>query len=128
MDYTRNKIRHNILPALEKINKKVVEHILNLTRMEAERNEFFNEFVRGAKERSVVVKSSRIELDLKRFIGYNKAVQSHIVKDFLPEKKSVSAVERVLNWAIFSPEKELGFSRSWRLRKAKNKIILERGK
>jgi tRNA(Ile)-lysidine synthase len=122
LDFTRNRMRHQAIPLLESFNPRLIEHLYNLSRILAEENEFLNSFASRAMRSIVRVFPKRITLDLKGFFEYNRIIQSRILKKILPEKRSALHIERLLEW-IFSPSRQLNFSRSWQVEKTKNKLI-----
>lgn len=123
LDFTRNRIRHELIPSLEKYNPSVVEHLNNSSQIISRENEFINRFTTRALRKSCVILKNKITLDLKQFIGYNEVIQARILKNIIPQKRSLAWVERLTEWILRSPQKEIHFSRLWRLEKNKNKLI-----
>ena len=59
-DYTRNRIRHNIIPLMEEqVNSGVVRHLEELSAQAREVWEYLEQGVRGAKERCVQIQAER---------------------------------------------------------------------
>ncbi len=126
-DFTRNRIRHKVVPLLETFNTRLVEHLFNFSRIADAENAYLEGITARRMSRSVQRKKGKIILDLKQFFGYNKIIRARIVKALLPEKRSVAQVERVLAWMCDPASRELAYSRSWRLEKKGEKLVLRNG-
>ena len=123
-DFTRNRIRHKVIPLLATFNPCLVEHLFTFSRIAHAENAFLEGIVARCLSRSVQRKKDKIILDLKRFFGYNKIVQARLIKALLPEKRSVAQVERVLAWINDTTSLKLNYSRLWLLEKKGKKLIL----
>jgi tRNA(Ile)-lysidine synthetase, N-terminal domain len=80
LDFTRNRIRHGVIPMLKKYNPCLVQHLYNLSRLVAADNAFLNEITAGAIQRAVRRVKNAIYVDLKLFFRYNTVVQSRVLK------------------------------------------------
>jgi tRNA(Ile)-lysidine synthase len=85
--YTRNKIRSFIIPALEKINPRFIEHIFNITCIQFRDSMYLQQIVDILQKQCVKITNNIISLDLTIFLRYNKAIQFRIMKNILPVKK-----------------------------------------
>jgi len=95
--YTRNKIRHNVIPVLKEINPSV-ETALNETAVRlAEVNEILAEFIDRLFSRSVVPGNNMLKIDLKELEPYkdNTTVLFELFRQFgitgarLPDLKHI---------------------------------------
>ena len=92
-DYDRNRIRHNILPELNKVNEKAVEHISEMTARLAEVSEFLS------METSGLLQMAQLEnnkLRKRTIATAPRVVAAQALKDYIsnymPQKKDVAAV------------------------------------
>ena len=92
-DYDRNRIRHNILPELNKVNEKAVEHISEMTARLAEVSEFLS------MEASGLLQMAQLEnnkLRKQTIATAPRVVAAQALKDYIsnymPQKKDVAAV------------------------------------
>ncbi|MDR0822947.1 MAG: tRNA lysidine(34) synthetase TilS [Endomicrobium sp.] len=104
-EFTRNKIRHNLIPQIEKINNKAIEHIFEISRIQSLEDDYMNEICAKLSALSVKKSKNRVILDLNRFLGYNAALRYRILKEALPEKKNSYQIN-------FLMEKILSFDKS----------------
>lgn len=125
LEYTRNRIRHTVLPMLQKLNPRLIEHLYNFSQISSRDNEFLNSLVKQAAGRSVRVEKRKIILDLKHFLKYNKAIQLRLFKQILPENRSAVNVEFLRDWVLFSSKSEFRFTKNISLKRLKNKIIFD---
>jgi tRNA(Ile)-lysidine synthase len=126
LDYTRNKIRHQVIPLLETYNPKLVEHLYNLSVIISRENEFLSAATKKAIKRCAQITSRQILLDLKVFFRYNKAIQLRIFKEILPEKRSQFHIERLWEWVFAQTGNKLVLSRSWEIIKNKKRLVFQR--
>ncbi len=80
MDYSRNRIRHKVIPELEKINPKVRESLTRLSKNVMEDVEIIGQMVSTAYK-SAVLKTykSKIVLDLGKLKTYHKSLVKKVV-------------------------------------------------
>lgn len=106
-DYSRNKIRLNILPYVkEEINEKAVEHIADTAQMVSEAEQYINKNIQIMYDRVVSVKNgkyfietcnfSELENIIKKGIIY-KAITSLAKKKRDIDRKHVNAVMELLH-------------------------------
>jgi tRNA(Ile)-lysidine synthase len=126
LDYTRNKIRHNIVPMLAKYNPCIVEHLYNLSRIVSGENAYLNKLAKSAQRNTVTKSKNKITLDLKGFFGYNKTIQTRIIKAILPQKCSLSQIERLMESLSAPNRKHIDFSNDWKIEKKTNKLVFKK--
>jgi tRNA(Ile)-lysidine synthase len=101
LEFTRNKIRHRVIPLLEEINPKVKLAIHRLGEIAGEINSFIEDEVRKEKEQILVGKSeSSLLLDIKRLFAFHPALQKEIIRSVLAEftnyEMGREEIERIL--------------------------------
>jgi tRNA(Ile)-lysidine synthase len=101
LEFTRNKIRHRVIPLLEEINPKVKLAIHRLGEIAGEINSFIEDEVRKGKEKILVGKSeSSLLLDIKRLFASHPALQKEIIRSVLVEftnyEMGREEIERIL--------------------------------
>jgi tRNA(Ile)-lysidine synthase len=126
LDFTRNRIRHEVLPVLKRFNPKLVEHIFNLSRIVAGENEFLHGITRRILKKIVRISKNSISLDLKLFFGYNEAVKLRILKEILPEKQSIQNIRRLTGLVLSENREEILLSKRWRVEKKNNKLFFRK--
>ncbi|MHB9154974.1 MAG: tRNA lysidine(34) synthetase TilS, partial [Endomicrobiales bacterium] len=126
LDFTRNRIRHKVVPLLKEYNPCLVEHLFNLSRIISRENDFISRFVSRALKQSVRRKENTILLDLNMFFKYNKVIQSRVLKEIMPEKRSLVHIERLLGWIFAPAQKEMVLSRSWHVERTKNRVVFRK--
>jgi tRNA(Ile)-lysidine synthase len=125
-DFTRNRIRHRLIPRLQEFNPRIVEHLYSLSRITGAENEVLRQAARRGIARAVRVFPTRIVLDLKCFFRYNKIIQPRILKEILPEKRSAAQIERLRAWMSLPSPRAYVFSRSWLVEKNKHHMIFRK--
>lgn len=86
-DYTRNRIRNNIIPRLcDEVNSEAVAHMANTAGQLAQLGEFLEKFVDKAYSETVF-KSERclVEFDKKAFLSEDPYIQKLLVKKAIDE-------------------------------------------
>ncbi|MDR3244086.1 MAG: tRNA lysidine(34) synthetase TilS [Elusimicrobiota bacterium] len=102
--YTRNKIRHTLIPELEKINNKTIEHISALSLIQSLEDAYMDSICKKLVKKCVKKRSKEIILDLNEFLGYNAAHCQRIIREILPEKKNNFQINLLIK-KIFSLDK-----------------------
>ncbi|MBQ7147760.1 MAG: tRNA lysidine(34) synthetase TilS [Pseudobutyrivibrio sp.] len=92
VEYDRNRIRHNIIPELQEINPRALEHITEMTNKLTEVAEYISFEARGLLQ---IAQSEGGKLRKRAFATAPKVIASHALKEYLssymPERKDVSA-------------------------------------
>jgi len=128
LNFTRNRIRHKVIPLLETFNPKLVEHVYNLSRIIGRENELLADIVRRAVKRTARISKSGITLDLKRFFRYNETARLRILKEILPERRSLKNIRRLYGLVLSNNRKGIILSKDWRVKKNKNKLLFQKTK
>jgi len=81
-EYTRNKIRLNILPYVEEnINKKAVKHMSDMASMARDTEDFINDYVKNLFDKVVVIDENNVyHLDVKALSNEKKIIQKKLVR------------------------------------------------
>jgi tRNA(Ile)-lysidine synthase len=122
LKFARNRIRHKLIPELEKYNPGFIDHVFNMSRIVSLENEYLTDLTAKAVKKIVIVKSNKIVLDLNGFFRYNKVLQLRILKDIIPQRKSLDNITRILEWIYTGDRKIFVLSNTWNLEKSKNKL------
>ena len=83
--YTRNRIRHSLLPKLqEEFNPQIITALAHLAANAAEADEWLRRETGEALQRCLLFSSEKkIVLDIHRFSSYFSSVQKHVVREAL---------------------------------------------
>lgn len=123
--YTRNRIRHELLPLLEKYNPRVKEHLAHLAEIVREEEIKQEEKVKKIIPRLITRKGEKIILDLKKFLCYNEISQDRII-DYLLESWGRKSFVHFTSLKELIAERKTGKSidlgRGWRAEKKDDKI------
>jgi len=112
-EYTRNRIRLDIIPHLEKINPMAVEHIFSLSGIQAREDAYFEEISIIFAKKCAVISKNRILLDLTRFLRYNEAIRYRVLKYLFPDKKYASHINAVMDRILSAEKAEYRLSSQW---------------
>lgn len=131
LDYTRNRIRNELIPLLEKYNPQIKKHLAHLAetiagdKVDAEKklDKILSNLLKKEKR--------KIKLDLRRFLEYNKKVQTGMVNyllehygrknfahftaltELLREKKSGKRINLGEGWQAEKKDSQVYF---WRIK------------
>ena len=93
IDYDRNRIRHNIMPELEKVNEKALEHITEMTNRLSQVAEYISLEANGLIQ---IATTSEGRLRKRALSTAPRVIASQALKEYLsrymPDQKDVSAV------------------------------------
>ncbi|MDR1696540.1 MAG: tRNA lysidine(34) synthetase TilS [Endomicrobium sp.] len=127
-EYTRNKIRRLLIPALEKINPAAVEHIFSLSRIQARENAFLQEISKRFSKKCAKISKNRILLDLAMFLRYNEAVRYRVLKLILPDKNYNLQINLIMDKILAFDKSVYRLSSDWVFKINKSKAIFEKTK
>jgi len=123
--YTRNRIRYELLPLLEKYNPRIKEHLAHLAEIVREEEVKKEEKVKKIIPRLIIHRGKKIILDLKKFLCYNEISQDRII-DYLLESWGRKSFVHFTALKELITEKKTGKSidlgRGWRAEKVDSKI------
>jgi tRNA(Ile)-lysidine synthase len=125
-DFTRNKIRKFLIPEIEKINPKAIEHIFAFTKVRMNEEIYLNEICLKLIDKCVKKSSSKIILDLQRFLGYNPTLRYRILKTIIPEKQNSFQINSIANKILFSDKNQYGLSKNWIFNLNEKKAIFKK--
>jgi tRNA(Ile)-lysidine synthase len=124
--YTRNKIRHVLVPICEKINPMTLEHIFSLSCIQARENRYLDIISNKFLKECAILKKNKISLDLTMFLRYNEAVRFRILKNILPQKKYNSYINLIMHKILSLHKSEYRLSSNWLFKiKAKKAYFLK---
>ncbi|MBO5426430.1 MAG: tRNA lysidine(34) synthetase TilS [Lachnospiraceae bacterium] len=84
LDYDRNKIRHIILPAMEEVNSRAVEHICHMAEEAKESYSYIHgKAVAKFEDSKTVNEEKSVALDINQIYKYNPVLQEHLVHEAL---------------------------------------------
>lgn len=83
--YARNQIRRYVVPPLEKVNRKAVEHIASLTEDLQETGAFLEEEIKKAFGETVTEQGESKTIDIMRLSRKNPWLQKQVIKRALEE-------------------------------------------
>lgn len=114
-DYLRNKVRHNVVPELEKINENFLQNfsksieILNQTK--AVLNDLINEKINGFKTN---IETGQIIIDKEKFSKESDLIRFEILKrfGFTDEKEMQKIFTAQTGSSFFNPEYQLIINRN----------------
>jgi tRNA(Ile)-lysidine synthase len=90
--YTRNKIRHKVMPEMKRINPNFCKTISNLTETAMEDEQFLNKFAIDFIEDNIV----NDRLDVKKLLSLPKAVSRRVIRQLSEHPLSMEHTESVL--------------------------------
>ena len=97
LEYTRNKIRLNLMPVIEKINPQSLEHICSLSKIQTREDAFLEEITEKSLKKCVKTEKTRVLLDIPMFLRYNNTIQYRILKNILPDRKYALQINLVMD-------------------------------
>ena len=121
-DYTRNKIRLNIIPQLKQINPSIINHIYNLSMMIKDETTYFKNKITSFISKYVKISSSKIIVNLKKFNIQEKIIQYKILKEILPDKKRAIQINNITLWLKDNKSNIYYLSKNW-IAKKNNKQL-----
>ena len=121
-DYTRNKIRLNLIPQLKQINPSVIEHIYNLSCIVKDETDYFKNKVNYFISKYVNISNKKIVLNLRAFYRQENILQYKILKEILPDKKRAVQINNIFVWLKDKESKKYVISKIWVAKKLGQKL------
>lgn len=127
-DYTRNKIRLNIIPQLKQINPLVIDHIYNLSCIVKTETNYFKNKVNSFIAKYVKISKNKIVLNLIAFCKQDKIIQYKTLKEILPDKKRAIQINSIFSWLKDKESKKYNLSKNWIAKKDKKQLTFIKSK
>lgn len=125
LNYTRNRIRNELIPLLEKYNPRIKEHLANLAETITENKISQDKELKKILPFLIKKQETKIKLDLRNFLCYNKNVQKEVINHLLEHygKKSFAHFN-ALNNLINRKEsgKQIDLGKGWQAEKKNNQV------
>lgn len=102
VSYSRNRLRHSIIPLLRLINPSVNQAILRVSELLGTEDDFVRSIYRREVEPYLIVVSERVSIDLEVFRSLHDALQRRFLLDALvrlkaiePQLRHIQAAQRI---------------------------------
>ncbi|MFA7074600.1 MAG: tRNA lysidine(34) synthetase TilS, partial [Endomicrobiaceae bacterium] len=97
-DFTRNKIRLNIIPKLQQLNPSVIKHIFNLSNIISMENDYFKSKINLFILKHIKIQKNKISIDLKPFFRLENIFKYRVLKEIMPDKKRSVHMNNIVSW------------------------------
>ncbi len=126
LDYTRNRIRHKIMPLMEELNPRFTEHCYTLSQIVAGEQMFLNKLTDAACGACISTKKdSAIVLDLRRYIRYNEQVRARVLKRLLPVRKTAQTIHALTRFIEDKKARTWPVSGEWTAVKRPGTVVFQ---
>jgi len=126
--YTRNYIRHKIIPELEKINPQIHSHIYNLVEWNNFKEDYFDKLTEKIVIEVVKKRGNVIKFDLLKIFKYNKYLQYKVFKEtvinYIKTQNIHNLIEEIINFIDRDDIKKLVLGKI-KLIKTEKELIIE---
>jgi tRNA(Ile)-lysidine synthase len=92
-DYTRNKLRHNVIPVLKGINPKFESKVLDTITILGEDNDYLDTIANGLYTANISKDGKSLNVDLR---GYHNAIRHRCITRFLKDNSLPYSHDRLL--------------------------------
>ncbi len=122
--FHRNRIRHEVLPYLEKRSPGIAQRLIQTADIFQEEEDYWQDHLRGMVRKSVQKNVRGFTVVLDQLLRYHKALSRRILRQILPGL-TFQEIEQVLQWAR-SPQgtRWFQFSGGWRIRCRNNQLVV----
>ncbi len=124
-DFTRNKIRLQIIPKLKQLNPLVIEHIFNLSKIIADEISYFKDKINLFILKHIDIHKGEIIINLPAFSRCEQIMKYKILKEILPDKKRAVHINNIIDWLNNKQLKKYTLSKFWIATKTKDKVIFK---
>lgn len=120
--YTRNRIRHSIIPVFRRINPSFDTTIIETAERLGEINEIVNAFISPIKERAIIQKDNLVTVKIKEIpvLAYRRTILFELFRPFGVASSQLEDLEKLTK----GPTGNQLFTQNWRLIRNRNEIII----
>ena len=106
VNFSRNRIRHDLIPYLEKYNPRIKDSLFRIARISEENSEYIRQNTRKILKRISANLQGCIKIDLNKLLAYPRILRSHILREairgFTEEFKNLNysnleEIEKIIN-------------------------------
>ncbi len=88
--FLRNKIRHELIPYLEKFNPKIQEGLVKVSQISRENSEYIKQNTQQILERISTRMPDAIKMDIKKLMAYPHILRNNILREFAGRFKELN--------------------------------------
>ncbi len=85
VSFLRNRIRHNLIPYLEKYNPKIKDSLLRIAKVSEENSEYIRQNTRKILKQISTNLQDSIRIDLNKLLAYPRNLRNHILREAIRE-------------------------------------------
>lgn len=123
-DYTRNKIRHHVIPLLKEINPSLAETILSNASHVEEAERVLQDYVNTSKKATIKEGDNYLEFDIKKLSQLSAPVT--FLFELLNRYGFNSSICRDIFHSIQETETKIFYSDGWRAVKEREKLVVRK--
>ena len=134
VEYSRNRIRHEVIPVLRKINKRAVEHISAAAQNQSLMWDYIESQISEAKDRVLKIENDRTFIDIDGFMKMHPALKSELAKEAIciaaGRRKDIGSVHvsSLIELMDMQTGRKINLPYDLTARRSYNKIILSKNK
>ena len=120
--YTRNRIRHSIIPVFRRINPSFDTTIIETAERLGEINEIVNAFISPIREKAIIQRDNLVIVKVKEIpaLAYRRTILFELFRPFGISSAQLDDLERL----TAGPTGNQLFTQNWRLIRNRNEIII----
>ena len=112
-EFTRNKIRLQVLPMIEKINPLAIDHLCSLAEIQARQEQYLDGICLKAVGKIVRFSRDIIWIDLEKLLRQDPLIVSRIIKTIIPQKKNAALINLIVGKILSTDICEHKISSQW---------------
>lgn len=134
VEYSRNRIRHEVMPVLRKINKRAVEHISSAAQNQSLMWDYIESQISAAKDAALKIENDSVTIDIDEFMKLHPALKSELAKEAIciaaGRRKDIGSihVSSLIELIDMQTGRKINLPYDLTARKSYDKIILSKNK
>ncbi|MCT4688071.1 tRNA lysidine(34) synthetase TilS [Vallitalea sp.] len=92
--YTRNKIRHTVIPYIENnFNQNFIANLVNTANLVRSEDDYIDKIVLREKEKIVKIKNKEYSIDTNKFLQLDTVIKRRLIRNIIGEISSLKDIE-----------------------------------